>query len=826
MGQEKEENKPESFTGRIEPRPIEEEMKSSYIDYAMSVIVGRALPDVRDGLKPVHRRILYTMDEMGLAHNKPFKKSARVVGDTLGKYHPHGDSAVYDALARMVQNFSLRHPLVDGQGNWGSLDGDPPAAMRYTETRLQRISLELLGDIDKNTVDFTPNYDGSLQEPRVLPAKLPNLLINGSSGIAVGMATNIPPHNLNEVCDAVCLYIENPNIGVEEIAKVLKGPDFPTGGLIMGTAGIKDYYATGRGSVIVRAKTEIEEIKGGKTAIIVKEIPYQVNKASLLENIAQLARDKKVPDITDLRDESDRDGVRVVIEIKREGNPHVVLNQLMAHTQLQVSFGVILLALTDGRPKVLAIREILALYVEHRKEVIVRRTRFDLAKAEARAHIVEGLKIAIDAIDRVIKIIREAKDVEKARQGLMQDLGLSFKQANAILEMRLAQLTALERKKLDEEYKELLKTIERLRSILASTKRVLEIVKEELEQIKKTYGDERRSKIVAAAKETKIEDLIKKEEVVVTLSNQGYIKRIPVDVYRAQARGGVGITAADTKEGEDFIEYLNITDTHATIFFFTNRGRVYQSRLFEIPETGRASRGKPVIQFIGIASNKEEKVTGVATVRPEEVKNDGFFFMATRKGVVKRCEIAHFAHVRKIGVTALNLREGDVLVGVEKTDGQSEILLATKNGKSIRFTETKVRSMGRTASGVRGIRMEQDDEVIGLEAARKDDKRTLLAICENGYGKRTELDEYRGQSRGGAGVIMIKATERNGAVVGIKLVRDDDDLMVLTGQGMGVRLRAKDISVISRNTQGVRLVRLAEGDKVACIGRIAKNGDH
>ncbi|MEK6543478.1 MAG: DNA gyrase subunit A, partial [Elusimicrobiota bacterium] len=585
------------------------------------------------------------------------------------------------------------------------------------------------------------------------------------------------------------------------------------------------YFSTGRGSVVVRAKTEIEEAKNGRSAIIVNEIPYQVNKASLLETIAQLVRDKKINDISDLRDESDRDGVRVVIEIKRDGNPHVVLNQLYSHTQMQVSFGVIMLALVDGRPKVMTIKEALAQYVEHRKEVIVRRTKFDLAKAEARAHIVEGLKIAIDAINQVIKIIRESKDTEEARKSLMQQLGLSLRQATAILDMRLAQLTGLERKKLDEEYKELIKTIERLRSILAAMRKVLEIVKEELEYLKKNYGQERRTKIMAAAKETKIEDLIKREEVVVSLSNQGYIKRLPVDVYRAQARGGVGITATDTREGEDFIEDLIITDTHATISFFTNRGRVYQARVFEIPEGSRTSRGKPAVQFIGITANKEEKVTGVTATRTFDAKKAGFFFMATKHGVVKRCEVLNFEHVRRTGVTALNLREGDVLVGVQKTAGDCEIILATKNGKSIRFPEVNVRSMGRVAAGVRGIKLVKGDEVIGLEVAAKIDKRTLLAICENGYGKRTELDEYRGQSRGGSGVIMIKATERNGIVVGIKLISNEDDLMVLTEQGMGVRVRAKDISVISRNTQGVRIVKLAQGDKVACIERIVKEAE-
>ncbi|MBI2070595.1 MAG: DNA gyrase subunit A [Elusimicrobia bacterium] len=816
--------------GRVAVRPIEEEMKSSYIDYAMSVIVGRALPDARDGLKPVHRRILYTMDQMGLAHNKPFKKCARVVGDVLGKFHPHGDSAVYEALVRMAQEFSMREPLVEGQGNFGSIDGDPAAAYRYTEARLSRVSGEMLADIEKNTVDFIPNFDGSTTEPRVLPAKLPNLLVNGSSGIAVGMATNIPPHNLGEICEATAAYIDNPNISIDEMMEHVKGPDFPTGGLLVGTSGIKEYFVSGRGSVTIRAKTEFEETKSGKTAIIIKEIPYQVNKSTLLETIAQLVRDKKITDISDLRDESDRDGIRVSIELKRDGNPHVVLNQLYKHTQMEVAFGVIMLALVDGQPKVLSLKEVIVSYVEHRRETVRRRTAFDLAKAEERAHIVEGLRIAIDAISRVIKIIRESKDTETARKTLMEELGLSLRQAQAILDMRLAQLTGLERKKLEDEYRDLLKTIEQLRLILGSPRKILELIKDELGKLSKDYASKRRSEIVLEVKETNIEDLIKREEVVVTISSQGYVKRMPVDVYRAQARGGKGVTAMDNKGGEDFIEEAIVTDTHATMLFFTNRGRVYQNRVFETPEASRISRGKPAIQLIGISSNKEEKVTGVVTIRTFEANKAGFLVMATKKGVVKRCDIKYFENIRKTGVTAVNLREGDVLVGVHKTDGTKEVLLATKNGKIIRFAETDIRSMGRVAYGVRGIRLEKGDEVVGMEVANKDEQRTILTVCENGFGKRTALDEYRDQSRGGSGIITIKATERNGAVVGIKLVDDGSDLMVLTEKGMGVRLRAKDIKVISRNTQGVRLVRLEEGDRVACVEPIAQdstpNGVH
>ncbi len=813
---------------RVEPRAIEEEMKSSYIDYAMSVIVGRALPDARDGLKPVHRRILYTMDEMGLAYNKPHKKSARVVGDCLGKYHPHGDSSVYEALIRMAQDFSMEKVLVDGQGNMGSIDGDPPAAMRYTEVRLAKVVQEMMADLDKNTVDFVPNYDGSLMEPRVLPANLPNLLVNGSSGIAVGMATNIPTHNLAETCEAAMAYIDNNEITTDELMQIMIGPDFPTGGLVLGTQGIRDYYATGRGSFTIRAKTQIEETKGGKTAIIVEEVPYQVNKAAMLETMAQLVRDKKITDVSDLRDESNREGVRMVIEVKRDGNPHVVLNQLYRHTQMETSFSVILLAIVNDQPKVLSLKDALACYVEHRHEVVVRRTKFDLAKAQERAHIVEGLRIAIENINKVIKIIREAKDTESARKALMEELDLSFRQANAILEMRLGQLTGLERRKLDEEYKELLKTIDRLALILESPRRILEIIKEELARLKKDYGEERKTQIIPQAEETKIEDLIKKEEVVVSISNQGYIKRLSVDVYRAQARGGKGITATDTREGEDFIEEAMVTDTHAAMLFFTNRGRVYQSRVYEIPESSRISRGKPVIQLIGIASNKEEKITGTVTIRSFEARKAGFLVLATRRGVIKRCDVKHFQHIRKTGVVAINLKEGDVLVGVAHTDGDGEALLATKNGKSIRFPEAQLRPMGRVSYGVRGIRLEPSDEVIGLEIAKKSDQRTLLTVCQNGYGKRTALEEYRGQSRGGSGTITIKATERNGQVIGIKLINDTSDLMVLTEKGMGVRLRAKDINIISRNTQGVRLIRLENGDRVACVEPIAitNNGNH
>jgi DNA gyrase subunit A len=808
---------------RVIPRNIEDEMKTSYIDYSMSVIVGRALPDVRDGLKPVHRRILYTMDEMGLAHNRPYKKCARVVGDVLGKYHPHGDVAVYDALVRMVQDFSLRYPLVDGQGNFGSVDGDPPAAMRYTEARLAGIAQEVLGDIDKNTVGFSPNYDGSLTEPRVLPAKLPNLLVNGSSGIAVGMATNIPPHNLSEVIDALMAVIENPEIDLKEIGKYVKGPDFPTAGFIMGRQGIKDYIETGRGSVKMRAKTEIEDIKGGRQAIIVTEIPYQVNKALLVENIADLVRDKKVADISDIRDESNRVGMRVVIEIKRDGNAQIVLNQLYKHTQLESSFGVIMLALVNGRPKVLPMKEMLVCYVEHRKEIVTRRTRFELKKAEDRAHILEGLRIAIDHLEAIVKLIRESKDVAGARERLMKEYSLSQIQAQAILDMRLHQLTALERKELEEEYLALIKLIARLKAILSDSKKVLQIIKEELSDIKARYGDARLTKIVAQAEELDIEDLVAKEDVVVAFSHAGYVKRLPVDTYRAQKRGGKGITGMATKE-DDFVEEIFITDTLAYLLLFTNRGKVHTVRVYEIPEASRIARGKAIVNLVQLGP--DEKITATIPIQSfEEAQGkETHLFMCTRKGNVKKTPLSEFDNIRKSGIIAIGLEEGDILIGVKKTAGDSDIVMATKGGMSIHFDEEQVRAMGRSARGVRGIRLDKEDEVVGLEVVGKDasKKTTLLTVCERGYGKRTELSEYRNQNRGGSGIITIKSTDRNGAVVGIRLVTNEDDVMIMTEKGMTIRLPVKDLSVISRNTQGVRLVKMEEGDKVAAIASVVK----
>ena len=810
---------------RILPRNIEDEMKNSYIDYSMSVIVGRALPDVRDGLKPVHRRILYTMDEMGLAHSKPYRKSARVVGDVLGKYHPHAATAVYDALVRMVQDFSLRIPLVDGQGNFGSIDGDPPAAMRYTEVRLQTVAQEVLGDIEKETVDFTPNYDGSLQEPVVLPSKLPNLLVNGSSGIAVGMATNIPPHNLSEVCDALIAYIDNPEITTTDILKLVKGPDFPTAGIIMGKNGIKDYFETGRGSIKIRAQAEIEDIKSGRQAIIIHELPYQVNKATLQETIAALVRDKKITDISDIRDESSREGIRVVIEIKRDGNANIVLNQLFKLTQMEVSFGVIMLAIVDGRPRVLPFKEVLRQYVRHREIVIVRKTKFELKKAEDRAHILEGLKIAIDNLNKIVKIIRESKDVDEARARLMEEFALSKIQSQAILDMRLHQLTGLERKKIEDEYLELIKTIARLKGILADPKKILEIIKADLKELKEKYGDERRTKITAQTGQFEIEDLIEDENVVVTFSHAGYVKRIPLDTYRSQKRGGKGVTAMATKE-DDFVEQLFVTNTHAYLLLFTNRGRLYWLRVYEIPDASRTARGKAIVNFVQLGP--EEKITSSIPIDTFEEKKgeETYLLMCTRNGTIKRTPLSEYDNIRTSGVFAIGLDEGNVLVDVKHTDGKQQVLIGTKLGKAIRFDESEIRVIGRSGKGVRGIRLDSDDQVIGMEVAPSTSKASLLTVCENGYGKRTDLTEYRDQSRGGKGVITIKTSDRNGSVLGIKLVTNENDVMIMTVQGIAIRLPCKDIRLISRNTQGVRLVRLEEGDKIANVASVVKEDEN
>jgi len=820
---ENKENKNLDINNNILEKDISEEMRSSYIDYSMSVIVGRALPDVRDGLKPVHRRVLYTMYDMGLRYNKAYKKSARIVGDVMGKYHPHGDAAIYDTLVRMAQEFSLRYPLVDGQGNFGSIDGDPPAAMRYTEARLSQISEEMLGDIEKETVKFIPNYDGSLTEPSVLPAKLPNLLVNGSNGIAVGMATNIPTHNLNEVCDAIIATIENPAITIKDLMKYIKGPDFPTAGIIRGRSGIKSYFETGRGSVRIQARTEIEEIKGNREAIIVTELPYQVNKAALIESIADLVKDKKIPDISDIRDESDRRGMRVVIEVKRDGNAQVVLNQLFKHTQLETSFGVIMLAIVDGRPKILNIKEVIELYTKHRKQIIYNRTKYDLKKALQRAHILEGYLIALKNIDEVVEIIKKAKDAAEAKEKLMKRFALTEIQSQAILDMRLHQLTRLEVGAIEEEHKGLLKLIDELRSILKNPAKILKIITDELKELKEKYGDKRRTEIAGEANELDIEDLIQKEDVVITITHSGYIKRIPCDAYKSQGRGGKGVIGSDLKE-EDFIDHLFVTSTHSTILMFTTRGRVYALKGYEIPEAPRSARGKAIVNLLPI---KDEKITSIISIESfeEKKKEHSYLFMATRKGYVKKTPISDFANIRRSGINAVTLEDGDILTGVAQTDGSYDVIIGTKDGMSIRFSEKEVREMGRIARGVRGIKLGKEDIVVGMEVAPANTKKDLLTVCENGYGKRTKLDEYRNQHRGGSGIITIKTTERNGNGVGINLVDDNDDLMIIAEKGKIIRIHCKDISVVSRNTQGVRLVKLEEGDKVSSVEPVVKDED-
>jgi len=817
-----EEQKTTDLFGNIKERDIGTEMKNSYIDYAMSVIIGRALPDVRDGLKPVHRRILYAMQEMGLKYNKPFKKSARVVGDVLGKYHPHGDTSVYDALVRMAQTFSMRNTLVNGQGNFGSIDGDSPAAMRYTEVRLQAIADELLNDLDKDTVKFVPNYDGSLMEPAVLPAKIPQLLVNGSSGIAVGMATNIPTHNLAEVCQGIIALIKNPAITTKEMMQIVKGPDFPTGGIIRGTKGIYDYFETGRGSVRIQAKAEIEEMKGGREAIIITEIPYQVNKTSLIETIAGLVKDKKITEISDIRDESDRRGMRLVIELKRDATGQVVLNQLFKHTQLQTSFGVNMLAIVDGKPRILSLKEVMRQYVHHRQEVITNRTRFDLNKALKRAHILDGLLVAIANMDEVVAIIRGSKDAPAAKIALMNRFKLSEAQTQAILDMRLHQLTQLSAIAIEQEQKELAQTIKNLQDILANPQRILDIIVEELTEIINKYGDERKSEIANEITDFSIEDLIEEEDVVITLSNDGYAKRIPLDTYKSQNRGGKGIIGGRTKE-EDFIEHLFVTSSHSTILMFTTRGRVFALKAFEIPEGNRQSKGKAIVNLLQISG--EEKVTSAVAFRNFDPQNSGetYLTMCTRMGTIKRVELSEFAHIRRTGIIAIGLEEGDILISVQETHGNSDILIATKQGKSIRFDETQVRAMGRTAKGVRGIRLASGDSVVGMEQApREGAQPDVLSVCENGYGKRTEFSEYRTQNRGGSGVITIKTTERNGQVVGIKLVDESKDLMVITEKGMAIRIRCEEIRSVGRNAQGVRLVKLEEKDKIARVAPVVK----
>lgn len=808
--------------GNIKQRDVGEEMKKSFIDYAMSVIVSRALPDVRDGLKPVHRRILYAMQEMGLKYNKPFKKSARVVGDVLGKYHPHGDTAVYDALVRMAQDFSMRKMLVNGQGNFGSVDGDSAAAMRYTEVRLQAIADELLEDIDKDTVKFIPNYDGSLQEPSVLPGKMPQLLVNGSNGIAVGMATNIPTHNLGEICEGIIALIKNPAITTKEMMQIVKGPDFPTGGILRGTKGVFDYFETGKGSLKIQAKAEIEEMKGGRESIIVTEIPYQVNKTNLIETIAGLVKDKKIMEISDIRDESDRRGMRLVIELKRDANGQVVLNQLYKHTQLQTSFSVNMLAIVDGKPRILGIKEAMRQYVKHRQEVITNRTRFDLNKALKREHILEGLLVAIANMDEVVGIIRGSKDAAEAKLNLMQRFKLSEAQTQAILDMRLHQLTQLSSIAIEQEQKDLMALIKELQDILGSPQRVLDIIVDELGAMKKNYADPRRTEISNEISDFSIEDLIEEQEVVITLSNDGYAKRIPLDTYKSQNRGGKGIIGGKTKE-EDFIEHLFVTSSHSTILMFTNRGRVFALKAFEIPEGNRQSKGKAIVNLLQITG--QEKVTSAIAFRDFDPKNSGetYLTMCTRMGTIKRVELCEFANIRRSGIIAIGLEESDVLVSVQETHGKSDIIIATKNGKSIRFDENQVRAMGRTAKGVRGIKLAQGDNVIGMEQAeREGEQPDVLSVCENGYGKRTAFSEYRTQNRGGCGVITIKTTQRNGCVAGIKLVDESKDLMVITEKGMAIRIRCEEIRSVGRNAQGVRLVRLDDNDKISRVAPVVK----
>ena len=798
---------------KIIVRNIEEEMKTSYIDYAMSVIVSRALPDVRDGLKPVHRRILYSMYEDGITSDKPYRKCANTVGSVLGRYHPHGDSSVYDAMVRMAQDFSMRYMLIDGHGNFGSIDGDGAAAMRYTEARMAKIAEQMLVDIEKNTVDFMPNYDDRLQEPTVLPAKVPALLVNGSSGIAVGMATNIPPHNLSEVIDGVIKVIDEDNITDEDLMKVIKGPDFPTEGIILGREGIKEAYTTGRGKITVRAEAEIEEMNGNKRRIIVSSLPYQVNKARLIENIAVLTRDKRIEGISDIRDESDREHkVRIVIELKRDANPQVVLNQLYKNTQMQDTFGVIMIALVNGEPKLLTLKQCLEYYIDHRKDVILRRTKFDLDKAEARAHILEGLRIAIDNIDEVIKIIRESYD--DAKEKLMERFGLSEIQAQAILDMQLKRLSGLQREKIEEEYNELMKLIARLKEILASETLVYQLIKEELLEIKEKFGDERKTKIVAAEGEIDMDDLIKEEQTIVALTNFGYIKRAPIDTYRSQRRGGKGITGIATRE-EDFVKKIFTASTHDTILFFSNKGKMYKLRGYEIPEAGRTAKGTAIVNLLSLDADEK-----VSTIIPIQNFAEGkYLLFATKNGLIKKTALTEYVSSRKTGLQAISLKEDDELIDVKLTDGQDNVVLVTRNGMCITFDEKDVRAMGRVSQGVLGIRVDNDDCVIGMESVIRDSKATLLAITENGFGKRTELDEYRVQIRGGKGVITYKVTAKTGKIVGIKIVTENDDVMMITDTGTVIRLEVKEISVLGRSTQGVTLMRTNEG-KVVSIERI------
>jgi DNA gyrase subunit A len=799
---------------RVIPINIEDEVKKSFIDYAMSVIVARALPDVRDGLKPVHRRILYAMNNAGFTPEKPYRKSATTVGEVLGKYHPHGDVAVYDTMVRMAQDFSYRYQLIDGHGNFGSVDGDSAAAMRYTEARMAKISMELLRDLEKETVDYRPNYDESLQEPTVLPARFPNLLVNGVNGIAVGMATSIPPHNLGEVIDCVIATIDNPEIELEEMMKHIKGPDFPTYGIIMGREGIKSAYATGRGKVVVRANAEIEQMAGNKSRILITEIPYQVNKANTIEKIAELVKDKKIEGISDLRDESDRNGMRIVIELKRDVNANVVLNHLYKHTQLQDTFSIIMLALVNGQPKVLNLREIIRHYINHQIDVITRRTQYDLRKAEARAHILEGLRIALDNIDEIISIIRSSKTVPEAKQRMMERFGLSEAQSDAIAEMRLRALTGLERGKIEEEYLGLIKDMEYYRSLLASEYKMLIVIKEEMLEIKKKYADERRSRITASLEELNDEDFIEEHEVAVTITHFGYVKRLPSDTYKSQRRGGKGITGLQTRE-DDFVEHLFITSTHNYILFFTNKGKMYKLKTYEIPEAGRQAKGTALVNLLQL--DPDEKVSAVINIK--DFQDGKYLIFMTKLGLVKKTELQEYETSRNTGITAITLLEQDELISVKLSRGTTELITVTKEGMSIRFNENDVRSMGRGTQGVKGINLGKNDAVIGMDII--EEAADLLVISENGFGKRTHLEEYRIQTRGGKGILTSKITSRTGSLVGMKIVKENDEIMLINTSGIIIRINVNEISELGRSTQGVKVMRVNESDSIVSIAKIS-----
>jgi DNA gyrase subunit A len=798
---------------------ISQEMRASFLDYAMSVIVSRALPDVRDGLKPVHRRILYAMNDLGMGSDKPYKKSARIVGEVIGKYHPHGDSAVYETMVRMAQDFSYRYMLIDGHGNFGSVDGDAAAAMRYTEARMSKVSMELLRDINKDTIDYQDNYDGSEREPIVLPARFPNLLVNGSAGIAVGMATNIPPHQLGEVIDGVLAVSQDPDITIAELMEIIPGPDFPTAGQILGRSGIRKAYETGKGSIIVRAKVEIEEQSNGKQTIIVHELPYQVNKAKLIEKIAELARDKKIDGITDLRDESDRSGMRIVIEVRRDANANVLLNNLYKQTSLQTSFGINTLALVDGQPKVLNLKQCLQYYLDHQVVVIRRRTEFELRKAEARAHILEGLKIALDNLDAVIALIRGSQTTDIAREGLMTQFSLSEKQAQAILDMRLQRLTGLEREKIEAEYQSLLALIAELKAILADEEKVLEIIREELIEVKERFNDGRRTEIVSGGAEIiEDEDLIPRQDIVISLTHNGYIKRLPVSTYKSQRRGGRGIQGMNTNE-DDFVEHLLTTSTHDTILFFTNKGKVYRTKGYEIPEYGRTAKGIPIINLLEV--DKGEWVNAI--IRVDEFVDDWYLFFTTKQGISKRTPLSSFENIRNSGLIALNLREEDELISVKLTDGKRDMVIGTKKGMLIRFNENDVRSMGRTATGVKGITLDSEDEVIGMEIL--EEQSDVLIITKNGYGKRTPIEEYRVQTRGGKGLRTCNITDKNGDVVALKCVSQEEDIMLITVSGVLIRVSVSDISQMGRNTHGVKVIRLGDEEFVSTVAKVQTSED-